>query len=304
MRLLVRLVLLGGLVTAATGRASTRAFAETFETRTGSQGDAQIETWVDNADASVTLGNWSLWRIWWGGTASITDALEVSVYVTAAQQRGGFADINGQPSTGLELEKVLLMGRYRLVGDGITGFSLMLQLKLGIPMLPSISDQANLDYLDHSTNLGECLVLSYDLPHFLIAANLLVDETALFNGDGYDFAVFAKYAAGIAWAPFSAGLRGPPFTIGVEAFGDFPFNHAGAYSIWWPGGFPVAVGPALSFARGRFWATASYGYAPTGAFVAPSGPAPAAPVPGVTPSGPVGWTSSEGVGRLIAAFEF
>ncbi len=304
MRALPGLLLLGSLIPAGVSEAATRAFAETFETRTGSQGDAEIETWVDNDDGSIGVGNWTLWRLWWGGTASITDALELSVYVTAAQQRGGYSDLNGQASSGLELEKALLIGRYRLVGDGASGFSLMLQLQLGIPMLPSILDQENLDYLDHTTDLGERVVLSYDFSHVLIAANLLVDETALFDGSGYDFTAYAKYAAGIAWAPFQPGLHGPPFTVGVEAFGDLPFNHWGAYSIWWAGGFPFAVGPALSFASGRFWATASYGYAPTGAFVDSAANGPAVPVAGVTPSGATSWTSSEGVGRLIVAFEF
>jgi hypothetical protein len=299
MRPLLGLLLLGALVPAATGRASTRAFAETYETRTGSQGDAQVETWIDDADGSVTSPNWTLWRFWWGGTASITDALELSVYVTAAQQRGGAADATGQSSTGLELEKAVLMGRYRLVGDGVMGFSLMLQLELGIPMLPSLPDQVALDYLDHSTDLAEWLVLSYDAPHLVVAANLMADERWLLDTTGFETAV--KYAAGIAWAPFKAGLHGPPLTVGVEVFGDIPFDHTGAYSIWWPGDFAFAVGPALSFASGRFWATASYGYAPGGAFVAPA-VGPAAPVDGFP--GPATWSSSEGVGRLIAAFEF
>ncbi len=302
MRVATGLLVIGSLVFAGIGRASTRAFAETYETRTGSQGDAQIETWVDYEDGSVSRANWDIWRVWWGGTASITDAIEVSLYVTAAQQRGGPADATGEPSSALQLEKALLMGRYRLVGDGITGFSLMLQLELGIPMLPSIPDQETQNYLDHATDVGERIVLSYDRAHVLIAANLLVDEmeTAFTSGAGtfgYDLKGYAKYAAGVAYAPFQPGLHGPPFTVGVEAFGDIPFNnqHHGVWSVWAPGGFPLAVGPTLSFASGRFWATASFGYAPVGAY---------ADSHYLSPEGGSVFTSSEAVGRLIVAFEF
>jgi hypothetical protein len=313
MRVSLALLVIGSLLPPVVARASTRAFAETYETRTGSQGDAQIETWVDYEDASFSRANWELWRVWWGGTASITDAFELSFYVTAAQQRGGPADNTGETSTGLEIEKALLMGRYRLVGDGVSGFSLMLQLELGIPMLPSAADQYALNYLNHSTDLGERLVLSYDFAHLLIAANLFVDETMLLgnspgspaaqpsppaelSGTGYQFGVYAQYAIGLAYAPFQAGLHGPPFTVGVEAFGDLPFNHDGVWSVWSPGGFPFAVGPTLSFASGRFWATASFGYAPFGAFADPEY------VPKAS-SGTV-WTSTEAVGRLMVAFEF
>lgn len=77
--------------------------------------------------------------------------------------------------------------------------------------------------------------------------------------------------------------------MGVEAFVDLPFARGGAAGLFWPSGFPVAVGPAASFASGRFWATASLGYAPGGA-IAWSG-------------GKASWLSQETVGRLIVAFE-
>jgi hypothetical protein len=290
------LLVLGSLFPSLTGRASTRAFAETYEARTGSEGDAQVETWVDNEDASLTGPNWAVWRVWWGGTAAITDALEVSAYVTGAQQRNGPANSTTSASTNTSdfaLEKLLLLGRYRFVGDGLTGFSLMLQLELGIPMMPTRADVLDYGLMDHAYDLAERVVATYDLAHLLIAANVIFaeSETAAENAVGYEFETYAKYAVGVAYAPFQPGLHGPPFTVGVEAFGDIPINnqHHGDWSVWAPGGFPFAVGPALSFARGRFWATASFGYAPGGAFA-------------LGPTGPV-FNSSETIGRLIVAFE-
>ncbi len=276
------------LLPASAGQAATRAFAEGYETRTGSEGDAQIETWVDDGDST---GHWDVWRVWWGGTASITDRLEASVYVTAAQEESGTATSAGTGSSSLELEMAYFMARYRVFGDGADGFSGLAQLEFCLPMLPSVPDQHALPYLTHGTALGERLVLSYDRPHLVSTANLLFEQGALLSSDasGYDFKYGIKYTAGVAWAPFASGVHGPPFTVGAEVFGDIPVSpNGGTWTVWWSGDFPVAVGPALSFASGRFWATATVAYAPMGV------------VPG-EPNTPKG---SEVIGRLIAAFEF
>jgi hypothetical protein len=277
---------------AGTGRAATRAFAETYETSTGSQGDAQIESWVDDDHA---FQDWDVWRLWWGGSASITDSVELSAYVIAAQQEGS----NDAMGSGLQLEMLYLMARWRFLGDGARGFSLMAQLEFCLPFESSNQDQGNSDYLSHATVLGERLVASYDLPHFRFSANALVDEAAVLDlSANYDVLVGFKWAAGAAWAPW-VGARGPPFTLGLEAFGDIPaetFQDSGLWAVWWPGGFPVAAGPAVSFASGRFWATASWGLAPPGAYVDPGSY--------FASRGFNQWTGREGIGRLIFAFEF
>lgn len=282
------------LLPATAGQAATRAFAEGYETRTGAEGDAQVETWVDDGDAT---GNWNIWRIWWGGTASITDALEVSVYVTAAQERAENPPVMstqpGTASSALELEMLYLMARYRVFGDGANGFSGLAQLELCVPMLPSVLDQQALPYLTHGTALGERFVLSYDRPHLVSTANLLLEQAGVLQNDanGYVVDYGVKYTVGVAYAPFAAGTHGPPFTVGVEAFGDIPMpkgSNGGVWTVWWSGDFPVAVGPALSFASGRFWATATAAYAPTGVVSGQKG------IP----------TGTERLGRLIAAFEF
>ncbi|MHB8418378.1 MAG: hypothetical protein ACYDCL_09905 [Myxococcales bacterium] len=285
------------LLPAATGRAATRAFAETYETRTGSEGDAQIESWIDDDDA---FQDWDVWRFWWGGTASLSDSVEISTYVLAAQQEGA----NDPNASGLQLEMLYLMARWRFFGDGAHGFSLMGQLEFCLPVESNPKDAQTYNYLSHATALGERLIASYDTAHFIASANLLLEEAAVWspgskNGvdlgsSEYFLHAALKWTAGLAWAPLPPGLHGPPFTLGVEAFGDVAaqdFDHAGVWSVWWPGAFPVAVGPALSFASGRFWATASWGYAPGGAYADPTLGLPR-------------WSASEGVGRLIAAFEF
>ena len=183
------------------------------------------------------------------------------------------------------------MARYRLFGDGANGLSGLVQLEFCLPMLPSVLDQQALPYLTHGTAVGERLVLSYDRPHLVSTANLLVDEGAALSEDasGYSFGYSIKYTAGVAWAPFASGVHGPPFTVGVEAFGDIPVSpNGGTWTVWWSGDFPVAVGPAVSFASGRFWVTATAAYAPTGVVSGQKG----------IPAG------TERLGRLIAAFEF
>lgn len=280
------LALLPSLVLAADASAATRAFAETYEARTGAEGDAQIETWIDD---DHTFGSWTVWRFWWGGTASITDALEVSIYLTAAQQGA----VN-QPSLGLALETAYFFARYRFLGTGGEGFSLLGQLQYILPLMPDYADQQTYDYLDHANTFGERLVASYQKSRFLASANLLVDELLLQSSTGgANLFGVAKYTAGAAFAILPPGPRGPPLTVGLEVFGDFPFARSGIGAIWWPGGFPVAVGPAVSVAFGRFWATASWGYAPGGVLHD-------TPAPGQSGS----YTATEGVGRLIAAFEF
>jgi hypothetical protein len=298
-------LLLALLGAAATARAATRAFAETYETRTGSEGDAQIESWIDD-DSSY--GSWDVWRFWWGGTAAVTDDVEVSAYVLAAQQwtvpsEASLASGSGQSSSGLQLEMLYLMARWRFLGDGKRGLSLMGQLELCLPILPTLAEQHEFPLLSHASVLGERIVASYDAPHFIASVNLLFDEAAVLDAPGRvevgDYALHAllKWTAGVAYAPFQSGLGGPPFTIGVEAFGDVAareFNYSGVWAIWWPGAFPAAVGPALSVARGRFWATASLGWTPSG-------------VQSLTEYGNgLLWPTRvgpEGVGRLIAAFE-
>ncbi|HUB09116.1 MAG TPA: hypothetical protein VMB50_19070 [Myxococcales bacterium] len=294
------------LLFAGTGRAATRAFAETYETRTGAQGDGQVESWIDD---DAAYGFWDVWRFWWGATAALTDTVEVSAYVVGAQQWTGPSEASlesgqGQPSSGLQLEMLYLMARWRFFGDGKRGLSLMGQLEFCLPVLPALADQQKLPLLSHATVLGERLVASYDAPHFIASANLLFDEAAAFDAPGrvqigdYSLHALLKWTAGVAYAPFQPGLGGPPFTIGVEAFGDIAardFNYAGIWAIWWPGAFPAAVGPALSVARGRFWATASLGWTPAGVqSLVEYGD-------GLLKPTQVGL---EGVGRLIAAFEF
>ncbi|MHB1844500.1 MAG: hypothetical protein ACYCWW_06665 [Deltaproteobacteria bacterium] len=271
--------------------AVTRSFTETYETRTGAQGDAQIETWVDDDRA---IGDWDTWRVWWGGTASLTDSLEVSAYAVMAQDAYGYGLPQGGVSSGLALEMIYLMVRDRLFGEADHGFSGLLQLELCIPALSTAANQAYYPYLAHANALGEKLALQWARGRFTAAANLTFEEALVLSPDGSTetFHDRLSYSAGLAYSLLEPGPRGSPATLGLETFGDLPFARGGPGGLFWPGGFPWAVGPALSVASGRFWASTSVGYAPFGAYALPA-----------LGGQPTRWDASELVGRLIFAFE-
>jgi hypothetical protein len=81
------LVLLGGLAPRGAA-ASPRRYAWSYGVETGSDGEVGLELWVSNQFPDIHHSESQSWDIWWGGTGSLTDWLELGIFADADQDFG------------------------------------------------------------------------------------------------------------------------------------------------------------------------------------------------------------------------
>src|SRR5262249_11814881 len=74
------------LLASASAEASPRRYVWSYGVETGSDGEVGLELWLTNRIGNLHQASAQGWDLWWGGTGSLSDRLELGVFAVADQE--------------------------------------------------------------------------------------------------------------------------------------------------------------------------------------------------------------------------
>ncbi len=205
-------------------KAGARPYVYTQGFDSLSEGSIELESWFS---AATRNGGPSAWDWWLGPVAGITDRLEVGFF-------GIFKQTPASPSSAsLALGSLRAQVSYQLADKASWPVDLRLRLEYGHPVAPGESSSVWL--------LG---IVSRSFGPLDLTLN--VGTWMGFPAGGID--KYLNHAFGASYEVLG-GLR-----LGAEALGSMKFASDGSRSS------SYSAGPALSYGRGRFWASSSFAF--------------------------------------------
>jgi hypothetical protein len=83
------------LFASASAAASPRRYVWSYGVETGADGEVGLELWLTNRIGNLHQANVQGWDLWWGGTGSLSDRLELGLFAVADQESESALQFNG-----------------------------------------------------------------------------------------------------------------------------------------------------------------------------------------------------------------